>query len=58
MVIIAAYLMGVCVWCFGPVQVLAGVVVLTGCTFTNTQFFLNVGGVGAFVAQLGGESGV
>jgi hypothetical protein len=42
----------------GDVLVLAGVVVLTGCTFTNTQFFLNVGGVGAFVAQLGGESGV
>ncbi len=34
--------------------VLAGVAVLSGCTFTNSQLFINGGGVGFLLAVLGG----
>ncbi len=38
----------------GDILMVAGVTVLSGCTFTNSQLFLNGFGVGYFVAVLGG----
>jgi hypothetical protein len=36
------------------VLVVAGVAIMSGCTFTNSQMFLNGLGVGFMLAQLGG----